>query len=102
MGTGVSLILIAVGAILTWAVNASVHGLNVHAIGVILMVVGLVGFVLDMLFWSSWGPRASSRRRVTTYQDPGLVAAAPVARPTRQVVVERPARQVVVQEESDI
>lgn len=57
MGLGVSLILIAVGAILTWAVEADVSGLNVNAVGVILMIVGLVGFVLSLAFWSSWwGP----------------------------------------------
>ena len=55
MGTGVSLILIAAGAILTWAVNASVSGLNIHTIGVILMVVGIIGLVLSLIFWSSWG-----------------------------------------------
>ena len=78
MGLGVSLILIAVGAILTWAVDAHVNGLNVDAIGVILMIVGLVGFVLSLAFWSSWwgpgyfgstapaGPAHRRRRRVTT------------------------------------
>ena len=39
MGLGVSIFLIAVGAILTWAVNASVSGLELQTIGVILMVV---------------------------------------------------------------
>ena len=43
MGTGVSLILIAAGAFLTWAVNATVSGLNIHTVGIILMVVGAVG-----------------------------------------------------------
>ena len=57
MGLGVSLILIAVGAILTWAVDVHANGLNVTAIGVILMIVGLVGFVLSLAFWSTWwGP----------------------------------------------
>jgi hypothetical protein len=57
MGIGVSLLLIAVGAILTWAVNADVSGLNVTAIGVILMVVGLIGALLSLVFWSTWwGP----------------------------------------------
>jgi hypothetical protein len=55
MGIGVSLILIAVGAILTWAVNASVSGLEIDTIGVILMVVGLAGLLLSLMFWSSWG-----------------------------------------------
>ena len=55
MGLGVSLFLIAVGAILTWAVNASVSGLELNTIGVILMIVGVIGLVLSMIFWSSWG-----------------------------------------------
>ena len=54
MGIGVSLILIAVGAVLTWAVNASVSGLEITTIGVIL-IVGAVGLLLSLIFWSSWG-----------------------------------------------
>lgn len=56
MGIGVSLILIAVGAILTWAVDATVSGLNIHIIGVILMIVGIVGLLLSLAFWSSLMP----------------------------------------------
>ena len=55
MGIGVSIILIAAGAILTWAVNASVSGLELQTIGVILMVVGVLGLLVSMIFWSSWG-----------------------------------------------
>ena len=55
MGIGVSLILVAVGAILTWAVNASVSGLDINTVGVILMIVGVVGLLLSLVFWSSWG-----------------------------------------------
>ena len=55
MGLGVSIFLIAVGAILTWAVNATVSGLEIQTIGVILMIVGALGLVLSMIFWSSWG-----------------------------------------------
>ena len=69
MGIGVSIILIAVGAILTWAVNASVSGLELNTIGVILMIVGVIGLVLSMIFWSSWGGAASSRRRTTYVED---------------------------------
>jgi hypothetical protein len=68
MGIGVSLILIAAGAILTWAVDATVSGLSIHTIGVILMVVGVVGLLLSLMFWSSWGGPAGVRRR-TTYVD---------------------------------
>jgi hypothetical protein len=67
MGVGVSIFLIAVGAILTWAVNATVSGLELQTIGVILMVVGALGLVLSMIFWSSWGGVHSERR--TTYVD---------------------------------
>ena len=55
MGIGVSLILIAVGAILAFAVHVTSHGFNLHTIGIILLVVGAVGALLSMIFWSSWG-----------------------------------------------
>jgi hypothetical protein len=67
MGIGVSLILIAVGAILTWAVNATVSGLDINTVGVILMVVGVIGLVLSLMFWSSWGGVGGPARRRTTY-----------------------------------
>ena len=74
MGLGVSIFLIAVGAILTWAVNASVSGLELDTIGVILMVVGILGLVLSMIFWSSWGGfGGGATRRRTTYVDDGPV-----------------------------
>ena len=69
MGLGVSLILVAVGAILTWAVSAEVSGLDVQTIGVILMIVGIVGFLLSLLFWSSWGGPAYFGRRRTYVED---------------------------------
>ena len=72
MGTGVSLILIAVGAILTWAVDATVSGLDINTIGVILMIVGAIGLVLSLMFWSSWGgvgTTAGGRRRTTVVED---------------------------------
>jgi hypothetical protein len=62
MGIGVSLILVAVGAILTWAVSAEVSGVDLTTVGVILMVVGIVGVVLSLVFWSSWGGFGSTHR----------------------------------------
>jgi hypothetical protein len=57
MGMGIGLILIAVGAILTWGVKDTSPSINLDAVGVILMIVGAIGFVLSMMFWSSfWGP----------------------------------------------
>jgi hypothetical protein len=72
MGIGVSLILIAVGAILTWAVNAQVSGIEIQTIGVILLVVGIAGALLSLLFWSSWGGPGRAARR-TTYVEDGPV-----------------------------
>lgn len=55
---GLSLFLIAVGAILAWAVSATVVGLDLVAVGAILMVVGSIGLVLSLLFWASFAPFA--------------------------------------------
>ena len=61
MGMGVSLLLIAVGAVLVWAVNATVSGIEIHTIGWILLAVGAIGALFSLIFWSSWG---RSRRSV--------------------------------------
>lgn len=72
MGLGVGIFLIAVGAILTFAVNATSSAVNVDAVGWILMGVGLVGVLLSLLFWQSWaGPGYWTTRRRTTYVDEG-------------------------------
>ena len=72
MGLGVSILLVAAGAILAWAVNADVSGVNIQTIGWILLVVGIVGAVLSMIFWSSWaGPGYWNRRRGPGYVDEG-------------------------------
>jgi hypothetical protein len=55
MGISVSLLVVAAGAVMLWAVNATVSGLNINTVGVILLVVGAVGFVTSLFFWSSWG-----------------------------------------------
>ena len=62
MGIGVSLILIAAGAIMTWAIHVTGNGFNVHTIGIILLVVGVIGVLLSLIFWSSWGGFGGARR----------------------------------------
>ena len=69
MGISVSLVLIAIGAILTWAVTASVSGLDINTVGVILMIVGAAGLVLSMIFWSSWGGFGTRRDTTTVVRD---------------------------------
>jgi hypothetical protein len=73
MGLGVSLILIAVGAILNWGISATVNGVDLHAIGWILIAVGAIGAIISLVFWSSWwGPGYyTNRRRTTTYVEDG-------------------------------
>jgi hypothetical protein len=66
MRIGLSLLLIAAGAILTWAVTATVSGVNVHVVGVILMVVGGLGLVLSLILASSVGGGGVRRRDVVT------------------------------------
>ena len=56
MGTGVSLFFIAVGAILTFAVDANTDGFNLGAVGVILMVIGLLGMLWTLIVWDDWRP----------------------------------------------
>ena len=84
MGISVSILLIAVGAILTWGVTTEAEGLNINNIGVILMIVGILGLVISMLFWSSWG---GFRRRVG-YVEGGPVRTTTAAAPRRTTVVE--------------
>jgi sulfite exporter TauE/SafE len=95
MGIAVGLILAAFGAILTWAVNADVSGLNVTAVGVILMIVGIRGVLLDIFWWRSWTWYAAgpAQRRRTYVRD----TAAPV-QPV-QPVAPAAGRRVVVDEE---
>jgi hypothetical protein len=69
MGIGVSLILIAVGAILTWAVTAEASGIDLTTVGVILMVVGLAGGLISLVFWSSWGGFGGRSRDTTVVSD---------------------------------
>jgi hypothetical protein len=74
-GIGFSLLIGTVGAILRFAVNgpANQNGFNIHTGGMILMIVGALGLVLSMLFWSSFAPFARSqsvsRREEITSQD---------------------------------
>jgi hypothetical protein len=55
MGIAISLLLIAVGAIMRFAVTVEGDGFNVGTVGVILMIVGAIGAVISVVFWASWG-----------------------------------------------
>jgi hypothetical protein len=65
MGIGVSIFLLAIGAILTFAVNIATRGIDLNTVGVILMVVGGIGLLFSLLFWSSFSPYRREERIVT-------------------------------------
>jgi hypothetical protein len=69
MGIGVSVFLIAVGAILAFAVEASAEGIDLDTVGVILMIVGAIGLLASMLFWSSAGSAFGGRRDEVVVRD---------------------------------
>ena len=59
MGIGASIFLIAVGAILAFAVNYDISGLDIAVIGYILMIVGVIGLIMTAFIW---GPRRTAAR----------------------------------------
>jgi hypothetical protein len=54
VGIGTSLFLVAVGAILYFAVDTSVSGIEIHTVGIILMVIGVLGLLISLFLLSSW------------------------------------------------
>jgi hypothetical protein len=93
MTLGVSLLLVAAGAILIWGVTGEASGIDIDAIGVILIVVGIIGFILSLVFWDRWGMRGPWPARRTTYVEGGPEV-------TRRTV-ESPSRSTVVEEHVD-
>ena len=74
MSIGVGIFLMVLGAILAFAVETDVPGINVNTLGVILLVTGLVVVLYSLAFWSSltpWGRRrVAARRRMVGLEDP--------------------------------
>lgn len=57
MTYGTSLLLIAIGAILRYAVTATVEGINLQTVGLVLMIIGIVGLILSLLWFGVWAGR---------------------------------------------
>lgn len=76
MGLGVSLLLVAIGAVLGFAVHpADTHAVDVNTVGYVLLVVGLVGVLLSLVWWESWaGPGYWTRRRTMAAGGPAHAA----------------------------
>lgn len=88
MGIGVGLVLVAIGAILRFAVNVTTSGFNIHTIGVILMVIGAIGVVVGLVAWNSWA-------------GPGRWTGSGGYR-SRRVVTDAAGRQVVAEDRSQV
>jgi hypothetical protein len=100
MGLAVSLIIAAVGLILALAVHPSNPGsVDVNTVGWILFLLGLVGFILDLMLWSQWGPGYLRSRRTVVAGGPGY--AARPAEPVAPVAPVAPTRTRTVVEEVD-
>jgi hypothetical protein len=69
MGIGVSVFLLALGAILTFAISVTTEGIDLNTVGIILMIVGAIGLLLSMLFWSSFSPYGSGTREETVVRE---------------------------------
>ena len=70
MGIGTSLLLIAVGAILKWAVQDSISGVDLTTVGLILLIVGVVGLVISLFMASSLYGRRDTVVTRDRYVDP--------------------------------
>ena len=69
MGLGVSIFLLALGAILAFAVEIDTSGIDIDSVGIILMVVGALGLMLSLLFWSSFSPYSRREQTVVRERD---------------------------------
>jgi hypothetical protein len=78
MGIGASIFLLALGAILAFAVEADISGLDIGVIGWILMLAGLVGLIITLAFWSN-------RRRTVVTRTQAPVAGAGYTSEYREV-----------------
>jgi hypothetical protein len=76
MGIGVGIFLLAVGAILTFGINVDTDEsgiVNVDTIGIILMIIGAVGILLSLMFWSTWGGPGGRREERYVERDREVV-----------------------------
>jgi type IV secretory pathway VirB3-like protein len=70
MPLGTSIFLIAIGAILRYAVTATVSGISITTVGLILMIVGIVGLVLSIFYMLAWAPSRGAMRERVVERDP--------------------------------
>lgn len=88
MGIGVSVFLLAIGAILAFAVDVATQGFDLNTVGVILMIVGIIGLLTSFMFWDRLGFGGASYRR-TVVRDRDYIDDDPVVVRRRGTVRER-------------
>ena len=66
---GTSIVLIAIGAVLKYAVTAHVSGIDIQTVGTILLLVGVLGLILSLLYTFMWSAGARRRRHPADYYD---------------------------------
>jgi hypothetical protein len=69
MTVGTSIVLIAAGAILRYAVNAHSGVINIQTVGLILMIAGILGLILSLLYMAFWADRTRTTARRQPYVD---------------------------------
>ena len=70
MTIGSSILLIAIGAILKYAVTAHVSGINIQTAGTVLLILGIVGLVLSIIYTFYWSRSRPADVRVHDERDP--------------------------------
>jgi uncharacterized membrane protein YqjE len=73
MGIGGSIFLLALGAILAFAVNAHISGIDINIVGWVLMVVGLIGLIITIWYWNSRRSTVVSQTRPVVRNDGAVV-----------------------------
>jgi hypothetical protein len=72
MTIGTSIVLIAIGAILKYAVTAHVSGINLQTAGTVLLVLGVIGLILSVIYTFAWShSRTHTTREARAYDEPG-------------------------------
>jgi hypothetical protein len=74
MGIGGSIFLLALGAILAFAVNAHISGLDINVVGYVLMAAGLVGLIITVWYWNSRRRTVVSQTRPVVRGDGSVVS----------------------------
>ena len=87
-GIGTSLILIATGAVLAFAINTNTTGFDINAIGIILLLVGMLGLIISFAFLEGWTFAGPSRTVAHDDYDAGVTPHGHRRVQTRDVVYE--------------